>query len=335
METRLKDDENNRNGNTILAVNNVTMEYPGTVALNNVSFSINKGEIFTLIGPNGAGKTTLVKLITGQIKPTSGAINIAGYEPLKSRKRLHRMIGLVTQEISLYEELSARENLKFHASLFGIPKKLSRERINSALELVGLKERQDDMVSTYSGGMKRRLQLVRALLHDPELIILDEPTLGIDVQSRHAINKHVKELVSAGKTILLTTNYLDEAEKLSDRIIILDNRVVEGPASLSSIQKKVFPGRILEFVATPVDRARDLLKNFTAMKVEQETIVESETVDGHLRFIVQLPASESGYKVGMLLEHAKKEGVLIDELAIKSPDLEDVFLKLTGKAFRE
>lgn len=192
-------------------------------AVDQLTLSVEQGEIFGLLGPNGSGKTTTINLISGLSTPTSGDVQVMGYDVRRHARRIRQMLGAVPQETALYEELSAWDNLDFHADLFGMLRKEKKARIMQMLELVQLQERKGSRVSTFSGGMKRRLALARALLHDPHLLYLDEPTLGVDVQSRRAIWDYILSLRDQGKTVLITTNYLEEAQALCERIAILDH----------------------------------------------------------------------------------------------------------------
>ncbi len=192
-------------------------------AVDHLSLTVQQGEIFGLLGPNGSGKTTTINMISGLSTPTSGQVKVIGYDVRRDARRVHQLLGSVTQETALYEELRAWTNMDFHADLFGIPRKEKKERIIKMLELVQLLDRKNSRVSTFSGGMKRRLALARALLQDPQLIYPDEPTLGVDVQSRRAIWDYILSLREQGKTILITTNYLEEAQVLCDRLAIIDH----------------------------------------------------------------------------------------------------------------
>src|SRR5262252_1424569 len=200
----------------------VTRRYKDLVAVDCLTLSVDRGEILGLLGPNGSGKTTTVSMATGLLAPTSGAVEVLGHDMARNPRAVRRRIGSVPQETALYEELSAEANLRFHADLFDVPRAGLAVRISALLELVGLEERRGSRAGTFSGGMKRRLALARALLHEPELLFLDEPTLGVDVHSRRALWEHIIGLKKRGKTVLLTTNYLEEANELCDRVAILD-----------------------------------------------------------------------------------------------------------------
>src|SRR5215467_15818924 len=214
-------------------------------AVDHLSLEVNQGEIFGLLGPNGSGKTTTIIMLSGLSVPTSGEVRVMGYEVRRHAREVRRLLGAVPQETALYEELSAWTNMAFHADLFGLPRQAKRQRITTMLQLVQLLDRKDSRVATFSGGMKRRLALARALLHDPQLIYLDEPTLGVDIQARRAIWDYILALRDQGKTVLITTNYLEEAQALCERLAIIDHGkliAVDTPAHL----KQIHGGRVIE-----------------------------------------------------------------------------------------
>jgi ABC-type multidrug transport system ATPase subunit len=205
-------------------------------AVDNLSLTVHQGEVFGLLGPNGSGKTTLINMICGLIPPTSGSIEILGLDARRSRRQIRALMGVVPQETALYGELTAQANMEFHATLYGVPRREHKDRIARRLEGVDLAARKDSRVSTFSGGMARRLAIARALLHDPQLLILDEPTLGVDPQAKAAIWEYIAALRGAGRTVLVTTNVLDEAQHC-DRIAIIDHgRVVRRPVTPAQLR---------------------------------------------------------------------------------------------------
>ncbi|MFX1239481.1 MAG: ABC transporter ATP-binding protein, partial [Promethearchaeota archaeon] len=309
--------------------------YPNTVALENISFQIHRGEIFCLIGPNGAGKSTLVKLITGQLKQTSGTIKVKRMDPYRERKSLFGIFGLVPQEIALYNELTGSENLEFHARLYNMPKSEIKPKVEKLLKIAGLFEKRDVRVGTYSGGMKRRLQLIRALLHEPELLILDEPTLGVDVQTRSAIHEYILDLAKQGMTILVTTNYMEEAERLAENIVILDTKIIEGPGRLREIQERVFPNTIFEFKTTNKNLNSEFFDSFLKTKLKGQIIIEKDLSETHSFFQIMFESNNIEEIIEKFLEYTKSHDIPIEEFVFKKPTLEDIFLKLTGKEFRE
>ena len=326
---------NSKKNDTIIQFENVFKQYPNVLALEDISFKIKKGEIFCLIGPNGAGKSTIVKLITGQISATNGRIYVNEKDPIKNRKELLGIFGLVPQELALYNELTGRENLEFHGRLYNLSKEILNKKIDQLLELAGLTNRQKDLVKTYSGGMKRRLQLIRALLHDPEIVILDEPTLGVDVQSRNAIHSYIRELPSKGKTVVLTTNYMEEAERLADRVVILDGKIIEGPGRVLKIQESVFPNSIIEFKIQRELLNDDFINKFLVKKLNGNIISEKNVSDTHILLQIVFNTPKIDYIFSEFISYIKENGMQIEEFTLKRPNLEDVFLKLTGKEFRE
>ena len=209
--------------NSILEVNNLVKNFTDLAAVNGISFDIKEGEIFSLLGPNGAGKTTTISILSTLLSPTSGDATVCGHSVIKDPMEVKRAIGVVPQEIALYEELTAMENLIFWGKMYGLSGKALSSRIDEVLEQIGLKDRAKQRIKTYSGGMKRRVNIGAGLLHKPRLFFMDEPTVGIDPQSRRAILESVKDLNRDGMTILYTTHYMEEAQELSDRVGIIDH----------------------------------------------------------------------------------------------------------------
>jgi ABC-2 type transport system ATP-binding protein len=207
----------------MLQVDRLSKRYGERLAVNAISFSIAQGETVGLLGPNGAGKTTAIAMISGISKPDGGEVSLGGMSLAQDANALKRRVGLVPQDLALYEELSAWANLQLFGGLYGLGAAVLEPRAKAALALVGLADRSADRVKTFSGGMKRRLNIAGALLHEPDLILLDEPTVGVDPQSRNAIFDNLEELKRRGKTLLYTTHYMEEAERLCDRVLILDH----------------------------------------------------------------------------------------------------------------
>lgn len=220
----------------IIEVSALTKKFGYFIAVENASFNVKRGEIFAFLGPNGAGKTTIIKMLTTLLHPTSGRINVNGNDPVKAPFEVRRSLGIVFQDPSLDDELTAFENLEFHGALYGVPKELRRKRIGELLNFVDLADRKDDFVKHFSGGMKRRLEIARGFLHHPKILFLDEPTLGLDPQTRNNIWSYIKNLnKSESITIFFTTHYMEEAERVADRIAIIDHGkiIIEGtPAYL-------------------------------------------------------------------------------------------------------
>lgn len=223
----------------IITVKNLSKKFKSLVAVDGIDFNVNRGEFFAFLGPNGAGKSTSIKMLTTLLHPTSGEILVDGHDPTKEQDLVRKSIGIVFQDPSLDNELTAFENLEFHGILYGVEKKLRRERIEYLLKFVGLWERKDDPVKTFSGGMKRRLEIARGLIHHPKILFLDEPTLGLDPQTRNHIWDYIKDLNKKEQmTVFFTTHYMEEAEKMADRIAIIDNGKIMVRGSPKEIRAK-------------------------------------------------------------------------------------------------
>ncbi len=291
-------------------------------AVDHLSLTVQSGEIFGLLGPNGSGKTTTINMVSGLSMPTSGQVTVMGYDIQHNVRKVRQILGAVPQETALYEELSAWTNMDFHADLFGIPRKEKKERITRMLELVQLLDRKDSRVGTFSGGMKRRLALARALLHDPQLIYLDEPTLGVDVQSRRAIWDYIIAQREQGKTVLLTTNYLEEAQTLCDRLAIIDHGkliAVDTPDDL----KQNYGGSVIEIeTAKPGNALADLRALPGVKEVNQDGT--------HLKIATQ----GADNIVPQIINLLSREGE-IRAIQVREPNLDEIFLRLTGTALRD
>ena len=223
----------------MISVSNLSKKYDSQQALNGINFEIKEGEFFGLLGPNGAGKTTTISIMSTILEPSGGVVKIDGLDVASKSAECKRRIGVVPQEIALYNELSAYQNLLFWGSLYDVPKPELKKRIEEILKLFGLWDRKDDKVKTYSGGMKRRINIASALLHQPKVLFMDEPTVGIDPQSRNLIYEVIEKLHKDGMTIVYTTHYMEEAERFCDRIAIIDNGQIIAQGSLNELKKAV------------------------------------------------------------------------------------------------
>jgi ABC-2 type transport system ATP-binding protein len=288
-------------------------------AVKDVSFTVKRGELFGFLGPNGAGKTTTINLLCTLLRPTSGRVLLNGLDVVEEPHRVRECIGLVFQDPSLDERLTAWENIEFHAMLYHIPKPVRRDRIQHLLEVVGLTPRAHDLVGTFSGGMRRRLELIRGLLHRPKVLFLDEPTLGLDPQTRSRIWEYLEEVRSTQDvTLFLTTHYMDEAEQC-DRIGIIDHGRIIALDTPGSLKRKI-GGEVLILRTEEEDRMAPWLASQYGLTVER-------TEEG-LACSVARPEE--------LLPRLLKETPFgIEAVTIHRPTLEDVFLKLTGHAIRE
>lgn len=303
-------------------------------AVDHLTLAVRQGEIFGLLGPNGSGKTTTINLISGLSAPNSGQALVMGYPMPRHARRIRQVLGTVPQETALYEELSAWDNLDFHADLFGVPRKEKAARIRQMLELTQLQDRAQSRVGAFSGGMKRRLALARALLHDPHLLYLDEPTLGVDVQSRRAIWDYILALRAQGKTVLITTNYLEEAQALCDRIAILDRGkliALDTPQRL----KQTYGGSVIELeTAASIGSGGggdngDLVGVVTELRALPG--VKEVKQDG-ARFTVTTEAGD--VIVPQIINLITKRSEL-RQIAVREPTLDEIFLRLTGTALRD
>ncbi len=224
----------------VISAKDVVKRFDGDiVAVDGISFDVKKGEIFAFLGPNGAGKSTTIKMLTTMLRPTSGVLKLAGHDVTKEQDSARKAFGIVFQDPSLDEELSAYENMELHATLYGIPKTHQKTRIKELMELVELWGRKDSMIKTFSGGMRRRLEIARGLIHEPRILFLDEPTLGLDTQTRNLMWDYVRKLSrEKGMTIFFTTHYLDEAEEVAERIAIIDHGHIEALGTTASLCKQ-------------------------------------------------------------------------------------------------
>jgi len=222
----------------IIKVKNLIKKFNGFTAVNDLSFIVKKGEIFAFLGPNGAGKTTTIKILTTLLQPTEGVISVNNFDPVSQQNAVRQSFGIVFQDSSLDEELTAMENMYFHAVLYQVPKEEINKRIRQLLNIVDLWDRKDSFVKTFSGGMRRRLEIARALLHHPQIFFMDEPTLGLDPQTRNKIWKHIHELNEKYQTtIFFTTHYLEEAEKMADYIAIIDHGEIVGSGTANELKQ--------------------------------------------------------------------------------------------------
>ena len=299
--------------------------YEDVKAVQGVSLQIEAGTVFSLLGPNGAGKSTTISVISGLLRPTEGDASIFGKSISTEANKAKQHIGVVPQEIALYEDLTGRENLAFWGKMYGLSGAALDERIEVVLEMVELADRQKDKVEKYSGGMKRRLNIGVALLHEPDIVIMDEPTVGIDPQSRRKILDSVKDLNKKGMTVLYTTHYMEEAQELSDRIAIMDYGKVIAEGTNDELVKIVGGlDRIELGFANEVDGKMDAWASLPG--------VHSVTPD---TTVATLLVEDSDQTLPHLFEAAALDALKITSVNVHEPNLESVFLHLTGRALRE
>jgi ABC-2 type transport system ATP-binding protein len=303
----------------VVEVNGLVKRFKDFTAVDGISFSVNKGEIFGFLGPNGAGKSTTIKMLSTLLSPTAGTATLAGFDVVRQKSQVRQNIGMVFQDQSLDENLTAMENLQFHAMMYNVPGHVFKERVEQVLRMVDLADRRDAMVKTYSGGMKRRLEIARGLLHHPTVLFLDEPTVGLDPQTRSSIWQHVLKLRDEyGITVFMTTHYLDEAENC-DRIAIIDHgkiQALDTPAGL----KRMVGGDVVRLNTTDNER----LKGEIAERYRAEVVVIK---DG-----LQLQVTDGSSFVPRIVSDFPGQ---ITSISVHTPTLDDVFLKLTGRAIRD
>lgn len=311
----------------MLEVSGLRKSYGEVVAVNGVSFRAGKGETIGLLGPNGAGKTTTVSMIVGLVRPDAGEVRVAGHVLRGDTDPAKGNMGLVPQDIGLYEEMSARENLHLFGALYGMEGSRLKRAMDGALDLVGLKERSKEPVKGFSGGMKRRLNLAGAVLHDPDLLLLDEPTVGVDPQSRNAIFENLEALKKRGKTLLYTTHYMEEAERLCDRLVIIDHGKIIADDTLQALNRLV-PARNLLTV-----EFEDGVRNGLSVEdLEQLPGVDSAEIhSGGVRIGLRDLAADSA----AVLQWLAQRGYRVQHLASERANLETVFLTLTGRSLRD
>jgi len=306
-----------------IKVDGVTRRFGDLVAVDNLSFDVVPGEIFGLLGPNGAGKTTTINLLTGMLHRDSGEVKVLGYDPQTQPRQVRQRIGYVPQETNVYADLSGVDNLWHHAALYCQDLASVKERMAELLRLMNLWERRKDRVRTYSGGMKRRLALARALLHDPELILFDEPTLGVDVQGRHDLWQHIEALQAQGKNFIVCTNNMTEAEVLCDRLMIIDHGKTIAQGTPEELKAGLGRDIVMLRTTPPVQDPESL---FAAMGVQAIT----RPAPDQLRLEVKDAESIVGELVSTVTS-----GHQLESVQIARPTLDDVFLHHTGRALRE
>jgi ABC-2 type transport system ATP-binding protein len=310
---------------TAIEVKELYKAFGETKAVAGVSFSVEKSEIFSLLGPNGAGKTTTISMLSCLLRPDEGDALVMGHSIRKDPMGVKSVLGVVPQEIALYEDLSARENLDFWGKMYGLRGAALKARVDEVLEVIGLTDRAKDQVGKYSGGMKRRVNIGIALLHKPQVIYMDEPTAGIDPQSRRSILDSVLKLKNEGTTVLYTTHYMEEAQELSDHIAIMDHGKVIASGTNEELVKIV--GEMDRITVTINAESAKVLEAWKAIKGVKQVDAE----DGTLTIL----ADDSNRVLPSLFETAATNGVRITSVAIQEPNLESVFLQLTGRALRD
>jgi lipooligosaccharide transport system ATP-binding protein len=304
----------------VLELRDLARRYGDVVALDGVSFSVEAGQMFGFVGPNGAGKTTTMKMIYGAVIPTDGELDVAGLDVRRCERKIKRRIGVVPQENNLDDELKVRENLLVYGRYYDLPRKVALQRADELLEFVHLTEKADSKVEQLSGGMKRRLLIARALINDPEIVVLDEPTTGLDPQARHLVWDRLRELTTEGKTLLLTTHYMEEAAQLCDRLVIMDGGVIIAEGSPKQLVEEHVSPQVVEFRSGPegLERLRPIVEAASDAVERSGEALLAFTADGDA-----------------LMEEVRASGVEVENTVYRHAGLEDVFLRLTGRRLIE
>ncbi|MEF2243755.1 MULTISPECIES: ABC transporter ATP-binding protein [unclassified Paenibacillus] len=304
----------------------LSKSFKGKVAVDEVNLYLDEGESVGLLGPNGAGKSTTISMISTLIKPTSGDIKFQKKSTISNPSEIRKVLGVVPQEIALYEELSAYENLKFFGRIYKMEKRLLAERIQYVLDMVGLSDRQKDIIKTFSGGMKRRINIAAALLHNPKILILDEPTVGIDPQSRNHILDMVRKLnIQSGTTVLYTSHYMEEVEQLCNRVYIMDHGKIIASGSKSEL---------LSILSNEDKIHVQLNRPSEAFMAAVKAFANVRHIEGTKDGITIIAKKESNL-ISQLVREADKAGTEMINYQLVTPSLEDVFLHLTGRTLRD
>jgi ABC-2 type transport system ATP-binding protein len=305
----------------MIEISSVTKKFGSITALDTIMLSIRAGEFFGLLGPNGAGKTTLMNILIGYLDPDAGNATILGRKITRDNLETRKFIGLVPQSLAIYEDISALDNLEIFGSFYEIEKTALKDGINEKLNSVGLYERRKDKVKTFSGGMKRRLNLIASLLHDPPILLCDEPTVGIDPQSRNAIFDYLMMLNQNGKTVIYTTHYMEEAERLCSRLAIIDNGRIIAEGTLSELMEKLMPSEVIIIVKNQETiRVAEQIKHFGSLVTEND----------HYELILN-----KGVFLSELYRYFESHSLNHKFIEMRAPSLEALFLTLTGKSLRD
>jgi len=311
----------------MLQAHNLVRKFGDLTAVDDVSFEIQEGEIFSLLGPNGAGKTTTISMLSTLLTPTSGDAHINGFSIKTDNMQVRKYIGIVPQEIALYDDLTALENLNYWGKLYDLKGRELEIRVREVLEQVGLTERAKDRIKTYSGGMKRRVNIAAGLLHKPKLLFMDEPTVGIDPQSRRMILDMVKELNQQGMSILYTTHYMEEAQELSNRVGIIDHGKLIAVGTQAELTQQVGETDSIRILTDPMDDLPSIAAKLEGFNGITRIIVEECRLS--------LITNDAESSLAPIINQASQSGAHIKSIEIIEPNLESVFLHLTGRALRD
>ena len=307
----------------IIETHDISKKYDDFTAVNGVNLKVPKNSVYGVLGPNGAGKTTLISMLCTILHPTSGTATVNGYDVTKHPKEVRESIGIVFQSRALDDMLTGREHLEMHASLYGVPKDVRQTRIDEILDLIALGKKSDEFVKTYSGGMKRRLEIGRGLIHHPKVLFLDEPTLGLDPQTRESIWNYIQELNQhQDVSVLMTTHYMEEADKLCDEIAIINQGQIITADSPKNLKR--------ELKADTITMQVDKLEEFTEKVEKLDFVKETYVMDSEIKLMVERGEN----LVAELVNFANENNIFVYSIELEHPNLEDVFLKYTGRTIQ-
>lgn len=314
----------------MLEVNSLVKQYGDITAVNDVSFAASKGSVFGLLGPNGAGKSTAINCISGLLAPTSGHVTVGGADVVKEGKKAKRSLGVVPQELALYEDLPAIENLRYWGKAYGLGGAALETRLGEVLEHIGLADRARDLPKKFSGGMKRRLNFGCGIVHKPELLLLDEPTVGVDPQSRQRLFDMVETERDAGACVLYTTHYMEEAERLCDSLAIIDHGKLIAQGTVDELKSQLGARDVLQLSGEfPADSVKSMVDTLKSRGMNDLELVTEEQGS------VTLTLSSASQHLPAIFEALAANGGSVAETSLRSPNLETLFLLLTGKELRE
>ena len=308
----------------MIEARNLTRKFGNLTAVDDISFQVEKGEVFGLLGPNGAGKSTTISILCTILKPTWGTALVNGFDVVKNSSQVRKSIGIVFQDPSIDDKLTGRENMVMHGDLYGVPRSQMKSRIDEVLKLVELEDRADSYMSTYSGGMRRRLEIARSLIHYPKVLFLDEPTIGLDPQSRDHIWSYIRELIkNEDITVILTTHYMEEADRLCNRIAIVDH----GKIVAMDTPKKLKDDLGGKTITVKTRNNQLFLEKINEAKIAKAAAIVNDevkmTVDGAASL---LPA---------VINIAAQNSIFVESISVQEPQLDDVFMHYTGRALRD
>lgn len=316
----------------IVETRNLTKKYNGKSAVGNVSIDIGEGEIFGLLGPNGAGKSTMIRMLVTLTRPTSGSVLVAGYDVVKEARMVREIIGYSQQEAGVGEDSTGRTYLTLFGHFYGLDGQTIRRRVDEMLALLELTDAADRLTGTYSGGMRKRLEIAAALINKPKLLVLDEPTLGLDIQTRARLWDHIRALNSDGMSILLTTHYLEEADKLCNRVAIIDYGRIVAMGTPNALKGEIH-GDVVSLTLPPeeLDQREKTFEKVKQLLSDQPLVRDVQPTNDGLNVYVD----QRGAAVPLILHVVEDAGVIIEDLNLSRASLDDVFIKYTGRTMRE